>query len=77
MHLLDPVGVAHLKVVFYLLACEAEGVEVILEAVEVEEVAHLDVARIYGGIEEEGGCEGDICLADVELEVLYEVDVGR
>ena len=44
LHLIGPLSVRHLQIVFDFLSGEAHGVEHVLVAVEVEHVAHVDVA---------------------------------
>ena len=59
------------------MTVEFHDVELVFESVDIEEVANLDVAGFDDGIEEEWCGERNVCAADLELELLDEVDVGR
>ena len=60
VHLVRPVGIAHLEVVLDFLSCETERVDAVFESVEIEKVAHVDFACIDGSIEEERCHQTDV-----------------
>ena len=56
---------------------EAHRVEQVLVFVEVEHIAHVDVAFLDFSIERERGAEGNVGSRDVELELVNQVDECR
>ena len=76
LHLVRPEGVGHLQKVAHLAARQQHGVEHVLVTIEVEHVAHIDVASLDGGVQREGGGDGDVGMGDVELHLVDEVHEG-
>ena len=64
LHSVHPLVVAHFKMLANLLTRETHHVDVVLVAIELEHVVHVDVALVDDGIEGERGIEGDVGTGD-------------
>ena len=76
-HRVGPHVITILQMLPYFFSCHAEGEKQILEAVKFKHIRHCHITGFDGRIKGQRGCQRDVGIGDLQLQVVDQVGKGR